>query len=89
MPCFVECLTKWPEHGTGADIFTANMYLVEGRIRGESDVNVVGLRFSYALIDPILGTGVEARRRIGSSLRRVGLRQYGHTGSGARRSVLE
>ena len=54
------------------------MYLAEDRVRRPSYVNVVVLRFLYnALIDPMLGTGVEARRSIGSSLCQVGLRHYG------------
>ena len=66
------------------------MYLAEDRVRGECGVNVVGLDFLYnALIDPMLGTGVEARRSMGSSLCQVGIRRYGHTRSGAGRSVLE
>jgi len=66
------------------------MYLAEGRVRGECDVNVVGLYFLYnPYLDPMLGTGVEARRGMGSSLCQVGVRCYGHTGSGAGQSVLE
>jgi len=42
---------------------------VEDRVCGECGVNVVGPRFLYnASIDPMLGTGVEARQSIGSSL---------------------
>ena len=67
-----------------------NMNLAEDRVRRECDVNVAGLRFLYnASIDPMLGTGVEALRSMGSSLCQVGVRHYGHTGSGVRRSVLE
>ena len=61
------------------------MYLTEDRVRGECDVNVVGLHFLFnALMGPMLGTGVEARRGMGSSLCQVGVR---HTGSGADRLI--
>jgi len=66
------------------------MYLAEDRVRGECDMNVMSRRFLYnALIDPMLGTGVEAWRGMGSSLCQVGVRRYRHTGSGARRLVLK
>ena len=66
------------------------MYLAEDRVRRECDVNVVGLDFLYnPYLDPMLGTGIEARRGMGSSLCQVGVRCYGHTGSGVDRSVLE
>lgn len=57
----------------------ANMYyLAEDRVRGECNVNVVGLGFLYnALIHPILGTGVEARRGMRSSLCQVRVRHNG------------
>lgn len=42
-------------HGAGKDIFTANIHLAGDRVRGECDVNVVGLNILYnILIDPML-----------------------------------
>jgi len=67
----------------------ANMYLAEDHVRGECDLTVVGLGFSYnALIDPMLGTGVEARQGVGSSLCQVSVHCYRHSRSGVGRSVL-
>jgi len=40
------------------------------------------------LIDPMLVTGIEARRSVGFSLCQVHVCRYGYTGSGARLSVL-
>ena len=58
-----------------ADIFMTNTSLVEGRVGGECGGNVVGLGFlCNPLIDPMLGTGVEWRRSMGSSLCLVGVR---------------
>ena len=52
-----------------------NTSLAEGRVGGECGVNVVGLGFLYnPLIDPMLGTGVEWRRSMGSLLCLVGVR---------------
>jgi len=66
------------------------MYLVEGHVRGECDVNVVGLYFLYnPYLDPMLETGVKVWRGMGSSLCQVSVRCYRHTGSGVGRSVLE
>jgi len=66
------------------------MYLAENCVGGKCDVNVVELRFLYnASVDPMLGTSVEARRSMVSSLCQVGVRRSGHTGSGTGRSVLE
>jgi len=67
----------------------ANMYLAEDCVHGECDLTVVGLGFSYnALIDPMLGTGVEAQQSVGSSLCQVGVCHYRHSRSGAGRSIL-
>ena len=66
------------------------MYLAEDRVRGECHVNVAGLGCLYnSLIDPMLGAGIEARRSVDSSLCQVGVRRYGHSRSGAGRSVLD
>ena len=68
------------------------MYLAEDHLCEKCDVNVMGPGFLYyALIDPMLGTGVSARRSMGSSLIscQMGVHRYGHTRSGAFRSVLE
>ena len=61
------------------------MYLAEDRVRGKCDVNVTGLRFlSMALIDPMLGTGVEAGWIMDSPLRQVRVCHYRHAGSSTR-----
>ena len=66
------------------------MYLAEDRVRGEFDVNVVCFGCLYnVLIDPMLGAGIEARRSVDSSLCQVGVRRYGHSRSGAGRSVFD
>ena len=69
------------------------MHLEEDREHGECDVNIVGLRILYnALIDRMLGTGVEAQAQwcVGA-LRQVGVYRYGdtsHTGSCASAPIL-
>jgi len=62
------------------------MYLAEDRVRGKSHVNMkISLGFSYSpFVDLMLGTRVETRRIMGSSLRQVRVRRYRHAGSGAR-----
>ena len=68
------------------------MYLAEHRLCEKCVVNVMGPgSLYYALIDPMLGTGVSARQSMGSSLIlcQMGAHRYGHTRSGAFRSVLE
>lgn len=53
------------------------MCQAEDRVRKKCDVNVMGLRFLYiTLIDPMLGTSVEAGWIMGSPLRQVRVRLY-------------
>ena len=84
-PLFYGSLAKRLKHAAGANIFTANMYQAEDRVRRKYDVNVMGLRFLYiTLIDPMLGAGVEAGWIMDSPLRQVRVRLHRHSGSSAR-----
>jgi chitin synthase len=61
-------------HGADADIFTANMYLAEDRVRAPARVRGRGLT---APPDPVLGARQQARRRVAAALRQVRVRGHG------------
>ena len=63
------------------------MYLAEDRV----SINHLSLREQFSqrpFLDLVLGTGIEARRVVGPSLRQVGLRRHGYSGSGAWRIIM-
>ncbi len=61
------------QHGSGADIFTANMYLAEDRV---SNLPGVSCAHPHDLSDSLLGIGIETRWFMDSSLREVCLCRY-------------
>ena len=63
------------QHGAGADIFTANMYLAEDRVRPVSpSPHNLPIRPLTHLLDPLLGTRLETRRPMDPPLRQIRLR---------------
>ena len=74
---------SFPQHGAGVNIFTANVYLAEDRVRSKKKW-AASVPFSlYPALDLVLGTGVEARRVVGTSLCQVSVRRHRYPGSGA------
>ena len=75
----LSILLMYPsKHGAGADIFTANMYLAEDRVRFFASLAVT--RLSSFVLDFVLGVGIKARWIVDLALCQVSVCCHGCTG---------
>ena len=75
----LSILLMYPsKHGAGADIFTANMYLAEDRVRFFASLAVTRYLSSF-LLDFVLGVGIKARWIVDLALCQVSVCRNGCT----------